>query len=93
MSETARSNDLLKVEAWRRLVNGEFLKDLLLARKNGRIDLGGLQLPEQKILERGQTPGAEIRRIVPNASFYGVELQNVDLTGGGLLSIYFSDCL
>jgi uncharacterized protein YjbI with pentapeptide repeats len=80
------------MEAWRRVVHGEPLKGLPLTKKNGRIDLSALELPEPEVLERWQTPLAEVRRVEPNASLYSLELRDLDLTGGKLSSIYFSDC-
>lgn len=82
----------LKMEAWRRLANYESLKGLALSKKDGRVDLSGLQLPEPEVLERFQTALADVARIKPNDHLYSAKLENLDFTGSRLPSLGFSDC-
>jgi len=86
------SSDSAKREAWQRLVNCESLKGLPLSKNNKRVDLSGLELPEPQILERWQTALANVERFEPNGRFYGVTLENLDLTGSNLQALHFSDC-
>jgi uncharacterized protein YjbI with pentapeptide repeats len=86
------SSDSVKKEAWKRLVDGESLKGLPISKKNGRVDLRGIELPEPKILERWQTALANVERFEPNGIFYSTNLQNLDFTGSKLSSLHFSDC-
>lgn len=82
----------VKNEAWRRLVNYEPLKGLPLAKKGKRIDLTGSQLSKPPILERWQTPLANVERFEPNATFYNTTLENLDFAGSNLPAIHFSEC-
>jgi uncharacterized protein YjbI with pentapeptide repeats len=84
--------DSSKMEVWRRLVTGESLSELVLPKKEGRIDLSGLALDDPKVLERWQTTLAGVARIEPSAVFRNAKLQNLDLTGSELPSVHFTDC-
>jgi uncharacterized protein YjbI with pentapeptide repeats len=84
--------DSSKTEVWRRLVTGESLGDLLLPKKEGRIDLSGLVLDNPRILEKWQTSLADVARIEPNAVFRNAKLENLDLTGSKLRSVHVMDC-
>jgi hypothetical protein len=54
-------SDSLKIEAWERLLSGESLDGLCPPRKDGRIDLSRLALPEPKVVQRWQRPAGKYR--------------------------------
>jgi hypothetical protein len=84
-------SDSVKMKAWERLVIGETLSGLSLPKKDGRIDLSGLELPEPKVLERWQTTLADVARIEPNGIFRNAKLRDLDFTGSMLNSIHFTE--
>jgi uncharacterized protein YjbI with pentapeptide repeats len=79
------------MKAWERLVSGETVSGLSLAKKDGRIDLSGLALPEPRVLERWQTTLADVARIEPNGIFRNAKLRDLDFTGSKLNSIHFTE--
>jgi|HubBroStandDraft_3_1064219.scaffolds.fasta_scaffold10097_2 uncharacterized protein YjbI with pentapeptide repeats len=82
-------NDSLKWEAWRRLLGGESLDDMPLPRIDGRIDLGGLALPEPRVVQQWQTPLANIARIEPGGTFRQARWRDLDFSGSKLNSLRF----
>ena len=85
------SSELLKAEAWRRLVNGASPHELGLEIKDGRFDLSGLILSEPTVVKQWQTPLANITQIEPPAEFRRVKWQNLDLSNSKLVSLRFEE--
>jgi uncharacterized protein YjbI with pentapeptide repeats len=76
-------------EAWQRLLGGQSLAELSLPRKNGRLDLSGLILPEPKVLEKWQMPLADVSRIEPNRLFRQVKWRDLEFSESKLNSLRF----
>jgi len=90
-------SDAIRTEAWQRLLTGESLSHLSLHKRDGRIDLSGLILPEPKALERWHTPLGSVERCESSASFHKAKWDGIDFSQSTLHSICFeeseiSDC-
>ena len=88
----------LNIEVWDRLLQGGPLEGLSLPTKDGRIDLGGLSLPEPAVLRRWQKPFANVTQIEPIAVLRRIKWENLDFSGSKLNSLRFyesevSNCL
>jgi uncharacterized protein YjbI with pentapeptide repeats len=85
-------DESLNLEIWDRLYQAKILDDLSLPIKDGRIDLGGLVLPEPMILGRYHTPIANVTKIEPSAIFRGAKWRDLDFTGSKLKGMRFFGC-
>jgi uncharacterized protein YjbI with pentapeptide repeats len=91
-------SDSLNAEVWERLRQSKPLEGISLATKDGRADLCGLSLPDPSVLQRWQTPTANMSQILPAGEFRGIRWQNLDFSGSKLNSLRFyesevSNCL
>ena len=85
-------SESLNLEIWDRLLQGKALDGLALGSKAGRIDLGGLVLPEPSVVRRYETLVAAVSEIEPGAIFRGAKWQNLDFTGSKLNGVRFFGC-
>jgi pentapeptide repeat protein len=85
-------DESIKREAWDRLVQGRVLDDLSLGTRKGRVDLGGIALPDIAVLRRYQTDIADVAEVKPGAVIRGRKWQDLDFTGSKLNGIRLFDC-
>lgn len=85
-------SESLNLEIWDRLIQGKPLDGLALAAKEGRIDLGGLELPEPSILRRFQVRGVAMAEIDPGAVIHGAKWRNLDFSGSKLNGLRLFGC-
>lgn len=85
-------SESLNLEIWDRLLQGKALDGLALGTKEGRLDLGGLVLPEPSVVRRYQTSVAAVAEIEPGAIFHRAKWQNLDFTGSKLNGLRLFGC-
>lgn len=83
ISETAR------MEIWRSLMRGESLDRFRLPKKDGRTDLTGLLVPDPRIVDRWQTPIAEVVQ-TESREVNGVRWRNLDFSASTLRSLHLN---
>lgn len=81
-----------KLEAWNRLSLGKGLDRLPLGTREGRIDLGGLDLPHVSVVRRYRTPIADVEEISGGAVIRRCQWKDLDFTGSKLDGIRLFDC-
>lgn len=84
-------DELSKLEAWDRIVQGKVLDGLSLKIRDGRVDLGGLVLPKVS-LRQYRTATADVTEIRPGAVIRGARWNGFDFTGSKLTSVRLFDC-
>jgi uncharacterized protein YjbI with pentapeptide repeats len=82
----------LKLEAWNRLSQGKGLDGLPLGTRDGRIDLGELDLPDVSEVRRYRTPIADVAEISGGAVIRRSRWNDLDFTGSNLNGIRLFDC-
>ena len=85
-------SESLNLEIWDRLIQGKSLDGLALGTKDGRIDLGGLELPEPSVVRRFQMRGIAMAEIDLGAVIQGAKWQNLDFTGSKLNGLRLFAC-
>jgi uncharacterized protein YjbI with pentapeptide repeats len=85
-------NESSKLDAWKRLSQGKGLDGLPLGTRGGRIDLGGLILPDVSAIGRYRTPIADVAETNGGAVLRGCRLKGLDFTGSKLPGIRLFDC-
>lgn len=85
-------SESLNLEIWDRLIQGKPLDGLALGAKEGRVDLGGLELPEPSVVRRFQMRGVPIAEIDPGAIIHGAKWQNLDFSGSKLNGLRMFGC-
>jgi fluoroquinolone resistance protein len=77
-------------EVWRRLLRGAPLDGLPLGTRDGRLDLGGLFLPDALITRRFQSAKADVTQR-ETVQIKGAQWRSLDFTGGRLNGLLFSN--
>lgn len=85
-------SESLNLEIWDRLIQGKPLDGLALAVKDGRIELGGLELPEPSVVRRFRVQGVSMAEIDPGAVIHGAKWRNLDFTGSKLSGLRLFGC-
>jgi uncharacterized protein YjbI with pentapeptide repeats len=85
-------NESLNLEIWDRLIQGRSLDGLALGTKDGRVDVGGLELPEPSIVRRFQVHGVPMAEIDPGAVIHGAKWRNFDFSGSKLNGLRLFGC-
>jgi uncharacterized protein YjbI with pentapeptide repeats len=85
-------SESLNLEIWDRLIQGKPFDGLALGLKDGRIDLGGLELPEPSVVRRFQFKGLPMAEIDPGASIQDAKWRNLDFTGSKLNGLRLFGC-
>jgi uncharacterized protein YjbI with pentapeptide repeats len=86
-------NKLQNDEIWGRLLCGKSMGDLQIVKKDGRLDLSGLSLPEPEILRRFQTSIANVTQFdTSRVKIRNAKWSNLDFTGSKLQHVLFFNC-
>jgi uncharacterized protein YjbI with pentapeptide repeats len=85
-------SESLNLEIWGRLIQDKPLDGLALGVKDGRIDLGGLELPEPSVVRRFQFKGVPMADIEPGAVLQGVKWRNLDFSDSTLNGLRLFGC-
>jgi uncharacterized protein YjbI with pentapeptide repeats len=86
-------NKLLNNEIWGRLLYGKPVDDSQIARKDGRLDLTGMSLPEPEVLRRFQTSISNVTQIdTSRVIIRNGKWSDLDFTGSQLQHVLFFNC-
>jgi len=82
----------LNLEIWDRLIQGKPLDGLSLPTKEGRLDLGGLELPDPSVVRRFEFKGRQMAEVEPGLVIHKAKWRNLDFGGSKLKGMRLFGC-
>ncbi len=86
------NSDAWNLEIWDRLVRGKQLEGLGLGTKDGRADLGGLELPEPSVVRQFHFQRVPVAEVESEACIQSSKWRNLDFTGSKLNGLRLFGC-